>query len=403
MFLNDLLQDLLQAGIKILARFFVRFQLITDIRHSLSHNGVKDHVGAAVVCSHADKPLEIFESNRSTLPYEDRDTNATAAGIVSLLNAVIEKTLADYSLQKKHTEPIDGVFAIIRAPWTNSRTLHVQKNFETDTVITEALISELAQEALKGDAEHKDEIFETTVMRVELNGYPTAKPLGKIAHQVNVWVLVSEWDSQISKGVSASFAKFFPGQKPVLRSGVRADVSVLQETEPDQLDYLIVDMAATGSNIVTVINGVALAHELVTEGIYTILARIGAKRLPEETLSMLRMVAHNEGNDDVTNAMNLAMSIAEPDMVKVFGESMSALSMRHRLPNKLVIFSQPELTDWLSKFFERIDFVQFTQTTQPFSVEVFSVHSLARQISTAAELATDVSLFVACALVHIEQ
>lgn len=360
-------------------------------------------VGAAILLVKKDSSTQVLTSLRSTLPYEDRDTRATASGILMLLSEVGQKVLGDFAVQKKYTDSIDAVYAVIRTPWTSTRTLKIEKKFDTETIVTETLINELAQQALSGHSSEENPIFETTVVRVELNGYPTAKPLTKSAHSLAVSVLVSDCDSQIHAGITETLAKFFPAKTPVLRSGVRTVLSVLQEIRPEYSNYVIIDMSSKGSDVVSVINGTALAHEPVQEGVYSILSRISVKRLPEEVLSTLRMIARGQCADDACEAMELAIGLAEPDMVKLFGESMSTLSSKHRLPNRIFLFTHTDLAPWLTKFFGRIDFAQFTQTTQPFTVEAPLPDSLSKLVHVDENTVVDIGLMTASALVHLDQ
>lgn len=359
-------------------------------------------VGASVICMYKDAPAEVLVSMRSQLSYEERDASATALGILTLLSEVGSKTLAEYALQKKYSEPIDSVYAIIRAPWTTSQMLTTTQVFDTDTVITEAMIANLAQKALPETPDSSKPVFETSVVRVELNGYPTSKPTGKTARSIALSLLVSDCDSRIHTGVSETLSKFFPSKTPIMRSGARAIISLLQEIRPNATDFVVADMASKGTQLVNVINGVAVSHETVEEGVYSILARISVNHLPDEALSTLRMMSRGQCTEDVSDAMNLAMSIAEPDMAKAFGEALSKLSSQARLPNKIFLFTQADIASWLEKFFMRIDFAQFTQTTQPFSVEAVTLDSLASQVTFDPNLSVDLGVMVGAALVHIE-
>ena len=76
----------------------------------------------------------------------------------------------------------------------------------------------------------------------------------------------------------------------------------------------------------------------------------------------------------------------------------------HRLPDTLVLLAHPDILPWLSKFFSRIDFAQFTVTTQPFTVRTMLPNNAPGDASqTAQGSAEDPGLALAVGFVTIEQ
>ena len=69
-----------------------------------------------------------------------------------------------------------------------------------------------------------------------------------------------------------------------------------------------------------------------------------------------------------------------------------------RLPNTLLLLADTDVAPWLQKFFQRIDFSQFTATAQPFMVDVISASEFG-SIDTSGEKNGD--LDVAIAVSHI--
>jgi hypothetical protein len=134
----------------------------------------------------------------------------------------------------------------------------------------------------------------------------------------------------------------------------------------------------------------------------TILQRVAPAGIPEETLALIRMIERDECSEPACEAIENAMARAEPEMVKTFGEGMAACVVQGRLPTRLLLLAHPDLALWLSKFFARIDFTQFTQTTQPFSVETLSLEELDAYVVPEKGVALDTGLALSCALVTLE-
>ena len=115
------------------------------------------------------------------------------------------------------------------------------------------------------------------------------------------------------------------------------------------------------------------------------------------------MAAHDHCEDKACEDIKNGMARAEQELIRIFGEAMARLATSRRLPNKLVLAVESDMADWLSHFFSRIDFTQFTVTTQPFSVEVLSAENL-KNLVTASDSGKNVDsgLLVAAAFVNSE-
>jgi hypothetical protein len=88
-------------------------------------------------------------------------------------------------------------------------------------------------------------------------------------------------------------------------------------------------------------------------------------------------------------------------MVREFGEQLAGLAGKSRLPQDLLLFVHPDLAPWLSRFFSRLDFSQFTVPLKPFSVVELSSKDMAEWIEIDGA-SPDISLLLASSLVHIE-
>ncbi len=121
------------------------------------------------------KPARIIAAASTILPIEDRKGDATMTGVISALSESANKAFT--AAQALKTGHVQDVYAIIRAPWTKSKAIRAAKKLPSDEKINDAVISALAQEALGGEKDlDRANLLEASVVRVELNGYPTANP-----------------------------------------------------------------------------------------------------------------------------------------------------------------------------------------------------------------------------------
>lgn len=360
-------------------------------------------VGVAIVEVREGEPAHILLSQRSTLPLEGQTSGVSTSGILAQLEDAAQKALKAYTARADKTQPhVDKAYAIIRAPWSHSRSLKAETSFPQETSVDEKTIRSLAEEALKNDTEQrKGEMYETSVVRVLLNGYPTARPTDKLARQIAVSVLVSDCEARLRSGVSETLTKVFSCPPPILRSGIRALLTTLRESAALPEDCLIVNMTSRGTGMVAVRKGAVSETATVPEGSRTIIRRVAGGKMPEETLSLLRMLMSEQCEDSACEDIQKALVAAEPALVKIFGEHLAKMSAQRRLPNEVVLAADEDITEWFAQFLSKLDFAQCTISTGPFAVRELSPKDLSKVVVDDTEK-SDIGLIVASALAPLE-
>ncbi|OGG73709.1 hypothetical protein A3A40_01065 [Candidatus Kaiserbacteria bacterium RIFCSPLOWO2_01_FULL_54_20] len=361
-------------------------------------------VGIAILATTSKGPANVVVAEHAMLPLEERTPEANLSGILGKLDEGAQKALTAYAERSgTHSTHVSRAYAVVRAPWTRSKTMRAEHAFDADTRIERSMISALAKQALEEDKDlDHTKIFEASVVRVELNGYPTARPEGKHAKHIAVSVLLSESDGSVRSGVTETLSRVFACPPPMMRSGTRALLTVLKENDVLKKYCFVVDIGAQATSLVTIRKDVATDIVHVPEGSSTILKRIAGEKMPEETLTMMRMLAHGQCERDACEAITQAIARAETDLVRIFGEAMAKMATSRRLPNDLILFAPQDMADWLVQFFSRIDFAQFTITTRPFSPRVESGKGLTGTLTFASGADANSDLSIASALVNIE-
>jgi hypothetical protein len=350
------------------------------------------------------EPACVLAAERSVLPLEERSKEATITGIGSALVEAAQKAEQSYRAKNPKASSPGSLYCIVRAPWTRSKTAHARSDLPEATVVTGAMIGELAKKALAAEKElDKKNLLEASVVRVELNGYPTGNPEKQRAHSLSVAALVSECDPQLRASVEAGLSRAFPHLKPTYRSSARAILAALEERADRGEDHFIVEVLSEATALIAVREGGPAEQQVVAEGVRSLLKRVAPGGMPEETLNLVRLLATDQCSTEACANIQAAMLKIEPELVRVFGEGMTALASSRRLPNTLILAVQKEMVPWLTKFFSRIDFSQFTQTTKPFAVEALSPADLERQVVPVRGVTLDTGLALSVALVNREE
>ena len=328
-------------------------------------------------------------TKRALLSLEERGDEQARVAVVAQLETLLKEVANRYSPESIHV--------VIHAPWSTFRTVSGSAAFDNDRPVTKSLIDEVARKALEG-IEKKD--AEAGVVRVFLNGYPTERPLGKRARTIETIVYGGAVDASLRAGVEHSIGTYFAGRKVVFHTSARVFLAVAHEHLSHLNRFVILSIQGASECMV-------IRHETETqsgnirEGLSAILTRIAPRGLPEETLSLIKMAESDACATDACNAIKEAVARAEPELVRSFGDMFSALASVRRLPNDLLLFAPFELTPWLTHFFTRIDFSQFTATTQPFSVVTMQPGDTERLVTFEAGVTPDPACATQAAAVHM--
>ncbi|MFZ2887047.1 MAG: hypothetical protein WA021_04480 [Minisyncoccia bacterium] len=344
----------------------------------------------------SDGPVSVLSSERKTIANEVRDSAQSAAAILQLFEQTLDAVL---KARDAKTPAFENVYVIVHAPWTHFRTAQEQESYPEPRAITKDMIPALAKKACATITDlDTSNILEAGVMQVMLNGYPTGKPIGKHANLLAVTAFQSDINPEIKRGIIDAIGKLIPGRVPTIRSGMRALLTVLHEHIPDIHRYVTLDVRGTATACTVVRKEMITQHEETTEGSATIVRKIANGGVPEEMLTQLRLLATDSCSTDACKAVQDSLAKAEPELAKVYGEMFAKLAQRRRLPNKAMLAAPAELSPWLQNFFSRIDFAQFTATTQPLDVEILTpdhVHD-AVMWKTGAPQDTGIAISAGC-------
>jgi hypothetical protein len=343
-------------------------------------------------------PAEVIAHARTALPHEERAQEQTRTQVVQALRTSAEKAGSLYAGSTKAL-PLRRAYAIVHPPWTHSKTVVRSVEYEKDTAITPSAIADLAKEAF-GEAQNLDtnNLIEAAIVRTELNGYPTAEPNGKRARSLRVSVLLSDCDADMRSGIMSVLGGVV-GVPVVMRSGARALLGAMRGSSHPQ-DCLLVNVTGSATEFLVVRDGGIVEQTTALEGVGSIVRKIAAGALPEQTHALLAMASRDACTSAECEALNAKLAELEPELVKRFGEAFGTVAGKRKLPNTLVLSAPPEVVPWLSHFFGKIDFAQFTLTSRPFDVELLT--ELDGSVVSVANTVPDPALLSAVALVNTE-
>jgi cell division ATPase FtsA len=348
-------------------------------------------------------PAHVRAAIRTTLTDAERSADQLVAGLARATETSVTAVLERYA-KTKHHKNIHELLVIFHAPWVRSHTSRAQATLKTEMRVTAGMIEQLVGRALL-EKTPLDEAgtFERSVVRVELNGYPTADPEGKSASQIGVVVLRSDVDQVLLHAITEVLGRSAPGREPRFRSVTFAFMSVLKVYAREASSYTIADMTSEATSFFPVHRGVVEQFVTIPVGSRSIIRSIAElqKITPEAARSSLRMLFADTGADASQHSSSAALEAAEAAIIKEFGKGLSTLSTERRLPYTLVSMANPDIAQWFAQFLSKIDFGQFTVTGKPFEVQSLTAEQLRRQVVFDPETTSDTGIALCGAFVGL--
>lgn len=357
------------------------------------------YVGCALMMIRAKGPGIAIAHARSLLTLEERTPEQSIARVGE---EVAQAVKAAYEMAGTQTQGqhVSAVYVILHAPWTSSKVVRAAENYPEAQMIRNEDIVALAQKSLAQGGIDRSRAFESTVLMMQLNGYPTSEPEGKKATRMEIASIVSACDMAMKGNIQTAIQTAFPAAKLYWRSEERIATDMLRRLH-ETGNLLVVSVGLLATHIMLMREGVPAYERLVDEGLRTMLARVHNVQPPSETLALFRLLETEACSTDACATLQKAVAEAEPALAQIFGEALAALAQEERLPNHLALIAHPDIAPWLSAFFARIDFTQFTETTLPFAIEVLDVNHLAPFV--AADPTLDSALALAAAHAVVEE
>ncbi|HEY4487271.1 MAG TPA: hypothetical protein VI483_00735 [Candidatus Paceibacterota bacterium] len=304
------------------------------------------------------------------LPIEERTSGQHLFALKQRLADITKAAINDYT-SAHGGRALKKLYAVVHAPWAIGNVVSASTRFPQETYISEKIMDDCATKALAQGGKG-GELLDVHQLPIMLNGYRTAHPEGKYAHLVEVAGLMSTCDANIREEIAKTFRDVLPASRTIIHSGARAIVEAIEATRPQLRDALCMHVSGEGTEVIVLRNGMVRSYTYITEGLRSIFSRAFPGMHPEEARTAVRLMQRQEGSEVVGVQTEEALLKAEPDMVHAYGEELAKISAQLRLPNAVFLIASPDIAPWLQKFFERLDFSQFTVTAQPFSVDLIS-------------------------------
>ena len=289
-------------------------------------------------------------------------------------------------LQKGRTNYIvSHIDVVISSPWNASETKTLTLKFKDATPITEIMIEELIsteEESFekKYGPESTDPlahvVLESKVLEMRLNGYPTAKPRGKKARELEVRMFASIIPGDTLQKIEKSIGKRFPESKLRFHTFSAVAFTSMRDLFPEIENFLTVQVGGEVTDIAIVKKGVIAEIASAPSGHNSLLRAFGkiCGNHPDCTLEALLRI-HQEVGIQTAEQKKVEAAIAETKTawLEHFNAAISNFSEETFLPKVIFLFEERPMTSLFENFLKEAESSQFTATAEPFIINVVDV------------------------------
>lgn len=362
-------------------------------------------VAAAVVHINEHEEARVVAAKRSVLSLEERTEEQTIAALERAMREAGTTVIERYRTSEAASQagPIKHVHIVVHTPWIGSKTGEARAHLQKPARISSRMIRETGQKALEdiGDPD-ADTVFESSIIYTALNGYRTGSPVGHTAEDIQVKVLQSTITPAVRKFAESVVGELLPGRGITIRSATLMFTKVLAVIAEHMTYYTLLDVTSDATFCIDARHHSIMQCQTAPLGTRTIIGEITKQQetTPEDVLTNLRLLANNECETTACQKMRDQLANLEPTLTKQFGEMFSRIAENKRLPNQLIIAAHPDIAPWFARFFERLDFSQFTMTGRPFTVTRLLGHHISRIVQADEGVPLDAGIATAAAFVH---
>lgn len=350
-------------------------------------------VGGAIFTLDPTKKPRMLYVTRETLPFKK---NITGEGLSAAMLMALDQTL--FHLEKygvmhlRQTETkyiVANVDVMVSSPWNASETKVLTLKFDEPSLVTEDMIEKLISSEEKtferrfegtGHEELTHEVLERKILEMRLNGYPTGKPYGKHAKELEVRMFSSIIPSATLQKIKRLVGKRFSENQPRFHTFSVAAFTSLRDLFPEIQNFLMVQVGGEVSDIAIVKKGSMSEVSSAPCGHNSLLRVLGkvCDNHPECTLEGLLKI-YGEVGIQTSEQKKVEQAITETklDWLKHFNTAISNFSEETFLPKVVFLFEERPYTPLFDSFLKEAESSQFTATAEPFIITAIDT-SMAR-------------------------
>lgn len=294
-------------------------------------------------------------------------------------------------MYKKGLGAPERIFCILSSPWHISQTRVIQVQKDIPFVFTSRLADSLIQKEVAlvkeeyvkkypiGDALRPIELKNIKVM---LNGYETANPIGKKAVELQMTIYISMGPEEMLKRIEKTVVKYFSSRKTNSRikfsSFTMAVFAIVRDMYAHQENFLLINVGGEITDITLVKKNALHESTSFPLGINFMIRRVGGEMRCTLAEAKSLISLFKDGHAEATTETRLLPVIAglKSEWLRKFQETLANLSNDISIPASIYITVDKDLADFFSEIIKTEQFNQYTLTESKFQIIFLNIQNL---------------------------
>ncbi len=342
--------------------------------------------GGVIFSKGPDGKAKLLYTTREKITFQKTLTGENlSTAMLKALDLVLfhlEKYGIEHLQQSGVRYSVGNISTTISSPWHASETKTLTLKFDSPSLVTETVVRELLGEEEKsfeeqfgggGSGALTFEVLECKIIEMRLNGYPTAKPYGKKAKELEIQMFGSIIPARTLQTIENFIGKRFPESRLEFHTFSATAFASIRDLFPELDSFLLVQVGGEVSDVTIVKKGILVETESFPFGHNNLLRTLAkmCRNYPHCTLESLFKL-HQEIGIQTADQKRVEAALAETktSWLEHFNTAISNFSEETFLPKTLFLFEESPYSILFKDFLREAESSQFTVTAEPFIVKV---------------------------------
>lgn len=350
------------------------FQKSNDAQTVILFDVGSASIGAAIAVIAPDNTPTIHYRTRRQVPFSEQHDpkqllSAMKRTLVDVAKRVHDNGLKHLRFTKAGDGSVDSVHVFFASPWYISQTQTVSKTFSTNKKISDDDLKTLVERAQDGfeqsslseyieDMEDDLTVLEHSVIRSKLNGYHTAKPIGKRARKLEISVFLSVLPVDIKTAVRESVTQYIQPKQFEIHSFSLASFFATHTLFKEHASYLLMDVTGDLTDVSLIEDRCIVETLSFPIGKHALIRSVCQvlNTTPEEAFSRLARLASDKIEEKERTKTTKVINSVSAKWTKKLKTLLGKIFAHYSIPHQLYLLAHPDIAPIFKKIIEDADF-----------------------------------------------
>lgn len=288
-----------------------------------------------------------------------------ATRFAALIAKSLESCLTEIKLSAKGHSP-DKICCTLSSLVYEPHISVQSKDFPSDTTVTAEHMKSLVSPA-PSDGKPGTVLVNRTVMRVKVNGYPTASPVGKSARRVETAVYSSMADATFLESVKKTIGAHFDTARLEIYPFSFCAFSVVRDIVQDQ-DFVCLDFGGEITDLIIVKDDIIVKTISILFGKNTILRGLMKKMGVSLEVAESSIAMYNQGTlaPESSEAIKQSLFESKEKWDGLFLSTLESITLDLLLPHDIYLLSHDSMAKIVGSFIKNERYNKYVFVGQPF-------------------------------------